>query len=159
MNTGLARALRRFVGGAAIMVAGLTGMHRLLYVQITLPPADVDRIIVTLGPRSHQITDRATVARIVRLFRSHGDRARWVMLPYNPYWQPWAVEFRRGTKLHGRFLLHGQSIITQGEFAGNSRTGETFIGLSPEDALDLHRLLCTEAIRDPYAESTEEDAG
>ena len=141
MNTGLARALRRLVGGVAIMLAGMEGIHHLLYAQIELPPADVDRIVVaSLPSRPHEITDRATVARIVRLFRSYGDRAVPVRLGYNPYWQVWSVTFHRGTEQHGWFLLDGQAVFAPGQTAWNSTT-ETVIGISTEDALDLHRLL------------------
>ncbi len=142
MNTGIARALRRFVGGAAIMLAGLEGMHRLLYVQVELPPADVDRIVVASLPgRPHEITDRATVARAVRLFRSYGDRSVPVRLGFNPNWQPWHVTFHRGTEQHGRFLLDGQAVFARGAPAWKNGTGETVIGISTEDALELHRLL------------------
>jgi hypothetical protein len=141
MNTGIARAVRRLVGASAIMLSVLAGIHRLLYVQIDLPPANVDRIVVTSpSGRSHEITDRATVAQVVRLFRSQGGHAVPVRLGYNPYWRVWAVAFHRGTEHHGRFTLTGQAIFAHGVLARNS-TGEAVIRIGTEEALDLHRLL------------------
>lgn len=134
MNTGIARALRRFAGGVAIMLAALTGMHHRLYAGIRVPPADVDRVVVTSPDgTSHQITDRAAVARIVRQIRSMRDQGLRISgrICFNPNMRPWSVTFYRGTEEHVGFGLHDQLIFSQG----------ALIGLSPEKALDLHRLL------------------
>ncbi len=134
MNTGIARALRRFVGGSAIMLAGLAGVHHRLFADIQVPPADVDRVVVTSPEgQSHEITDRASVAGIVRLVRSLGDQALRVPdnAPYAPCMRAWNVELYRGTEHHDGFLLNSQLIFMQG----------AYVGINAGEALDLHRLL------------------
>lgn len=144
MNAGIARALRRFAGGVAIMLALLSGMHARLYAEIQVPPEDVDRIVVTSPEgRSHEITDRAAVAEIVRQVRSLRNRALRITDRVCFFGiQLWRVGFYRGAKDRDGILLHNQLIITQG----------AHIGLSTEEALDLHRLLGTGGDPSPSAE-------
>ncbi len=136
MNTGIARALRRFVGASAIMIAGLTGIRHWISVEIQLPPAGVDRVVVR-SPEgtSHEITDRAEVARIVRQVRSLMARA----LPVadrigNPTMRVWGVAFHRGAEAHDEIGVANYAILAQGAI---------FL-ISPEQLLDLRRLLGAE---------------
>ncbi len=134
MNAGLARALRRFGTGVSIILAGLTVFDHRLFTEIQLPPADVARVVVTSpAGRSHEITDRATVARIVQRVRSCGTRAARIptTIHFNPQLRFWSVELHRGAEDPKGFLLTDQLILTQG----------ALIGLSVKESLDLHRLL------------------
>jgi hypothetical protein len=145
MNTGLARALRRFAGGVAIMLAGLTGMHHRLYATIRVPPAHVDRVVVTSPEgRSHEITDPAAVAGIVRSLRSLPDHALRIpdRICFNPNLRFWRVAFYRGAEDHDAIGLHDQVIFAQ----------RAVIRMSTEEALDLHRLLRAGANPAPSAE-------
>jgi hypothetical protein len=147
MNEGIARALRRFGAGVSIIVAGLTVFDHRLFTDIQLPPADVDRVVVTSpAGRSHEITDRATVARIVQRVRSCGTRAARIpaTIHFNPQLRFWSVELHRGTEDPEGFLLTDQLILTQG----------ALIGISAEESLDLHRLL---GATESPAPSAEED--
>jgi hypothetical protein len=149
MNAAIARALRRFVGGSAIMLAGLTGIRHWIFAEIQVPPADVDRVVVTSpDQRSHEITDPAAVARIVRHVRSLLDRA--LPIPdrtgFNPELRIWYVALHRETEAPDEIGLMNQVIFTQG----------TMFGVSTKDALDLHRLLRAEAAPVP---STEGEGG
>ena len=134
MNTGIARALRRFGAGVSIILAGLAVFDHRLFTEIQLPPAGVDRVVVTSPDgRSHEITDRAAVARIVQRIRSHGTRAARIpgTIHFNPGLRFWNVAFHRGTEDQGGFLLTDQLILTQG----------ALIGISAGESRDLHRLL------------------
>jgi hypothetical protein len=134
MNAGIARALRRFGAGVSVILAGLTVSDHLLFTEIQVPPADVDRVVVTSpAGRSHEITHRATVAGIVHLVRSRGTRAARIpgTIHFDPGLRFWSVAFHRGTGDPEGFLLTDQLILTQG----------ALIGISANESLDLHRLL------------------
>jgi hypothetical protein len=130
----LARALRRFVETAAMMIAGHEGMYRIHHARPALPPAHVNRVEVRTMEGSHTITDRAAVARIVALVRS--DRGEWSRYPGaicllgTP-----RISFYQGAVHRGTIVWGPRVIGVQTRHAISSR------GLSPQDAAELQRLL------------------
>lgn len=134
MNTGLARALRRFGAVSVMMLAGQAGVHDLLFADPELPSRCVDRVVVTVDDgRPREITDPAAVRRIVRLVRSRGDdQIRTRQLCLAPGMN---VTFFRGTEPRGGIALSG------GTFRVPARYDDVVIVLDPSDAAELHRLL------------------
>lgn len=134
MKSWLARPLRRFLGTAAMMIAGLDGIYRVHHARPELPPASVDRVEVLAMDGSHVIRDGSTVARIVALVRSRdGEWSRYpggVCLLGTP-----RVSFYQGAVHRGSIVWGPRVIGVQTHNALSSR------GLSLSEAAELQRLL------------------
>lgn len=151
MNTGLARALRRFASGSAVMLMILGGVHEMIFnADPELPPRDVDRIVVTSPEgRSHEITDPARVAGIVRLVRAHGDdgvRPRYL----GPNLRGWEMAFHRGAERPRHALWRDHMLIIP------SGENTALIVIGAGDVAEFRRLLRAEAHPPPSAEGDRE---
>ncbi len=139
MNTGIARALRRFAGGAAIMVTALTGMHHRLFADVEFVPAGVDRIVVT-SPRGyvHEITDPARVAQVVRFIRSRQHSARLPDPRHHASFPPpnTRVDLYRATEAQRSIWFRAPVIAVM-----DQTMVEAAFGISAGDAAEFRRLL------------------
>jgi hypothetical protein len=134
MRSWLARPLRRFLFGAAMVVAGHDGLYRVHHMRPELPPSSVDRVEVATFEGSHTITHRATVDRILAIVRS--GRGEWTRYPdaICLLGTPRAA-FYEGTAQRSVIVLGPRAIGVQSRHAFSSRV------LSPQDAAELERLL------------------
>lgn len=134
MKPWLARALRRLVGNAAILLAAQEAYYRALHARPDLPPASIDRVELRSFEDAHAVTDPAKVARIVAIVRSHdGEGTRYpdeVCLLGTP-----TMEFYAGGEHRGRMPLGPRVIGVRTRHAFSTRL------LSPADAAELHGLL------------------
>lgn len=69
MNSHLARALRRFLGTAVMMIGGQAYIHGLLYPGPEMPPAGTNLVRVLKADGIHEITDPATIERMAAFVR------------------------------------------------------------------------------------------
>jgi hypothetical protein len=134
MKPWVARALRRFVGNAAILLAAQEAYYRVLHDRPDLPPAGIDRVELSTFGGTHAVTDPAKVGRIVAIVRSHdGEWTRFpdeVCLLGTP-----RIVFYQGGAEWGRMVLGPRVIGVRTRHAISTRV------LSPADAGELHRLL------------------
>jgi hypothetical protein len=134
MKPWLARALRRFVGNAVILLAAQEAYYRVLHDRPDLPPAGIDRVELRSFADTHVVTDRAMVDRILEIVRSHdGEWTRFpdqVCLLGTP-----SMEFYDGGELWGRMVLGPRAIGVRTQSAFSTRV------LTLADAAELHRLL------------------
>jgi hypothetical protein len=70
MNSHVARALRRFLGTAVMMIGGQAYIHGLLYPGPEMPPAGTNLVRVPKADGIHEITDPATIERLTAFVQS-----------------------------------------------------------------------------------------
>lgn len=136
MNTGLARALRRFFSSSTLLAVALAGASEMLFAEPELPSADVDRVIVRdQDGRRHEITDRAAVARLARFVRERGG---WgVALPPTVCWfaapdSAMEAQFYRGGELRGWIGQQDQTLVL---------AGEAYVLMNAEEMAEIRRLM------------------
>ena len=136
MSTALARMLRRTLINSALLFAALAGAQEMLLADPTLPPADVDRVVVEEQDGSqHEITDPAAVKRLVRFVRSRGGKATpirsgggcWFSAPDSTM----SAEFYRGTELHAWISQNDETLLM----------GPAYVVLSYRETAEIRRLM------------------
>ena len=135
MKTWLARALRRFLGTAVMVLAADAALYRALFPPPAFPAADADRVTVRMPDGgSHQITDPATVAGITAAVRK--ARSERIRIPRQIHgWDTPGVRFYRGQAERGWILCGPRYIgVPAGVHVAVFSTG-------PDEAAELHRLL------------------
>jgi hypothetical protein len=131
----LARALRRFVGRAAMAVGGQAFIHGLVFPDPEMPPADVDRVEVSTGDGfSYEIHDAAVVARATGFTRSLDGR--WTYLPGSIGPSPMQrATFYRGDHAQGWVMWNEEVAVIP------ARDGSAVFRLGPGEAAAFGRLL------------------
>ena len=139
MNAGIARVLRRFAGGVAIMLGIVTGLHEMIYnADPDLPPRNADRVVVTSPEgRAHEITDPARVGRIAGLVRAYGNEG---VRPrhFGHNLRVWEIAFHRGAERPRYALWRGTMLIIP------SGENTALISIGAGDAAELGQLLGVE---------------
>lgn len=138
MRSGFARALRRFLGTAAMAVGGQAAVHALLFPAPAFPPPHVDRAVTEGNGLREELRDPAAVRRLAAFVRAPREQPG-THLPNGRLHKPVDARtttfYRRG-QVEGRMLSTARIVILS---AGPHQ--DVWYFLTPAEGLELQRLM------------------